>query len=552
MMRVKTGTKLNTGSAVENVFEYHERTKHTTKGYAKGPELLDWDLQPNPYRIFEDAEKIPLTLDLNEVDVYYSSLYKHNDKPDNQFPLNIESLGIMLGLALGISAHKEYMGDRWALRCNPSSGNLHPTEAYIICQRVNGLSDGIYHYLSQDHSLQQRYKPDKQSDNNTNPMLVIGLSSISWREAWKYGERALRYCQLDVGHAIAALNYAAACLGWRITLLSDWGTKDIATLCGLDRLQDFNQAELENADIILSIEHKISCEKQTKPDNLLSWITKGQWNGKANILDKYPMYSWPIIEQAEQATEINPINVPNAKSNNLPPVSLSEIQVPAKQIIYQRRSAQQFDKQTVLNRDDFFILLDKCLCRSDTLPWNVNIDAAPMLLLLYVHRVDKLAPGLYILGSSDNEINNIKKKNQKEFLWQKPNNTPTHLPFYLLSNTNVEKFSKSISCHQAIASDGAFSLSMILKFESLVTKHSMNYRKLHWQAGMLGQLLYLEAENLGLRGTGIGCFFDDAIHSNLGLTTNEYQVLYNFTIGGALNDPRILTLPAYTHLELNL
>src|SRR5437660_12483691 len=32
---------------------------------------------------------------------------------------------------------------------------------------------------------------------------LVGLSSIHWREAWKYGERAFRYCQHDVGHALA-------------------------------------------------------------------------------------------------------------------------------------------------------------------------------------------------------------------------------------------------------------------------------------------------------------------------------------------------------------
>ena len=40
-------------------------------------------------------------------------------------------------------------------------------------------------------------------------MLLVVLSSIHWREAWKYGERAYRYCQHDAGHAIAATRYAA-------------------------------------------------------------------------------------------------------------------------------------------------------------------------------------------------------------------------------------------------------------------------------------------------------------------------------------------------------
>ena len=62
---------------------------------------------------------------------------------------------------------------------------------------------------------------------------------------------------------------------------------------------------------------------------------------------------------------------------------------------------------------------------------------------------------------------------------------------------------------------------------------------------MIGQVLYLEAEAAGLRGTGIGCFFDDAMHEVLGLKGDEFQDLYHFTVGGPITDTRITTLPAY-------
>ena len=48
---------------------------------------------------------------------------------------------------------------------------------------------------------------------------IVALSSIYWREAWKYGGRAFRYCQHDVGHAIGTLRVAAATLGWSAALL---------------------------------------------------------------------------------------------------------------------------------------------------------------------------------------------------------------------------------------------------------------------------------------------------------------------------------------------
>ena len=66
---------------------------------------------------------------------------------------------------------------------------------------------------------------------------------------------------------------------------------------------------------------------------------------------------------------------------------------------------------------------------------------------------------------------------------------------------------------------------------------------------MIGQVLYLEAEAAGLRGTGIGCYFDDAVHEICGLSGTAFQSLYHFTLGGARTDRRIQTLPPYNHLH---
>lgn len=74
------------------------------------------------------------------------------------------------------------------------------------------------------------------------------------------------------------------------------------------------------------------------------------------------------------------------------------------------------------------------------------------------------------------------------------------------------------------------------------------YRDLLREAGLLGQLLYLEAEAMGLRGTGIGCFFDDPVHEAATLATPDFQSLYHFTIGMPVEDERIETTPAYPAL----
>ncbi len=62
---------------------------------------------------------------------------------------------------------------------------------------------------------------------------------------------------------------------------------------------------------------------------------------------------------------------------------------------------------------------------------------------------------------------------------------------------------------------------------------------------MVGQVLYLEAEAAGVRATGIGCFFDDPVHRVFGIEDFAFQSLYHFTVGGAVDDPRLTTLVPY-------
>ena len=118
----------------------------------------------------------------------------------------------------------------------------------------------------------------------------------------------------------------------------------------------------------------------------------------------------------------------------------------------------------------------------------------------------------------------------------------------LLRAEPVDRLASQLSCLQAIAGKGAFAASMIADFaRTLDEEGDWAYRRLHWEAGLLGQVLYLEATAARLTGTGIGCFFDDAIKTTLGIdaTAMDWQPVYNFTVGGGIEDARILTLPAY-------
>lgn len=497
---------------------YHERTKHRFTGYAKGPDTLDWDLQPNPFRTFDGAARTELALAPERL---------------SPAPLTLEAVGALLHLSMGLSAWKQFGPDRWALRCNPSSGNLHPTEAYVLAEGLEGLDDGLYHYLPRDHALEQRRRDDA-SCSLAGPSLWIGLSSIHWREAWKYGERAFRYCQLDLGHALGAISYAAAALGWRAQWVDGLDSAQIAALLGLDRDDDFGRAEREDPDALLQIFPAAASGDAKAPAP-----KAGLWTGVANRLDRHPMYRWPVIDEVAEAT-LGALAPEPARSA---PRAAAPASPADADLILQRRSAQHFDARHVMPAQDFFAILNS-LMPGARAPWPVWTVAPRVHPILFVHRVEGVAPGLYALPRRPEAMALLRRELDPDFAWSRVAEAPDDLPLLLLKAGDARGGARRLFCNQAIASDCCFGMAMLAEFHA-VAPNPWAYRRLHWEAGLIGQALYLEAERFGLRGTGVGCFFDDETHDFIGLKSAELQTIYHFTLGAALEDSRIATEPAY-------
>jgi SagB-type dehydrogenase family enzyme len=61
--------------------------------------------------------------------------------------------------------------------------------------------------------------------------IVFVLTSIVWREAWKYGERAYRYCLLDIGHAWQALALSGRAIGCDSFAIGHFLDDEVNQLC---------------------------------------------------------------------------------------------------------------------------------------------------------------------------------------------------------------------------------------------------------------------------------------------------------------------------------
>jgi len=533
---------------VEEIINYHESTKHHYDRYARSAGHMDWQNQPNPFRSYKGAPVLPLPLLKKDPPAAYPDLYSRKNN-SWQTP-TIDTVAGFLELSLGLSAWKAVSGSRWSLRMNPSSGNLHPTEAHLILPPIGPVKSGVYHYNALGHVLEKRADiPSELWQSIVSHFgvegFLIGVSSIFWRESWKYGERAFRYCNHDAGHALACVSFSANLFGWKVTYLNALSDKEINTVLGFDQIR-FRELEAEHADFLALVHRPTSNHiPRDLPDPLIEKFAQLPFVGEPNKLSQRCV-NWEIIYKTARLTAKPPTQEIRVKLGNRK-WSIGEVsQLTAADIIRQRRSATAFERSGSITRNQFLTMLDKTLPRMDCAPFDTELIEPSSHLLVFVHSVVDLIPGLYLFLRADKDFDQIRQLSRGDFLW-----TPVEpdFPLYLLAEENFRQQAMMVSCHQEIAGFSAFSLGMISKFKEVITAAPFRYRHLFWETGMIGQVLYLEAEAHGARGTGIGCFFDDAVHEIMGFNDNHYQSLYHFTVGKPIEDSRLTTYAPYHHLQ---
>jgi SagB-type dehydrogenase family enzyme len=505
------------------VHRYHDGTKHHFNRFARSLGFLDWASQPAPFRSFAGSPVTALA-----------------PRPD---ATGDPAIGTLLRCSLGLSAWKAVRGARWSLRVNPSSGNLHPTEAYLVARSspAPGATGGVFHYAPDRHVLERRSAFDADALGGA---ILVALTSVHWREAWKYGERAFRYCQHDLGHAVAAVRFAAALVGRRAHLVPEWTHRQIARLTGVDRDEDYVEAEREEPGCLVQIESTTDPAdgpRTIDPDPLLAACASGRWTGRASQLSEDHV-EWTFIDEIARATEDCGRDAVRAPSRGAP----GDLRYPFP-IVLRRRSALALDGRSSIPAARFFEMIAP-LRPSGQPPWDALWWTPRVHLAIFVHRVDGLESGLYLLPRSRDpdlarDVERLRQAMRADFLWEPVSALP---PLVCLARGDCRALAARLACDQAIAADGFFSLAMIADFDASLRDYGAAfYRHLFWESGVVGQVLYLESERAGARGTGIGCFYDDPVHDLLGLRDHAFQSLYHFAAGVPVDDARLTTEPGY-------
>jgi SagB-type dehydrogenase family enzyme len=150
-------------------------------------------------------------------------------------PLSLRDLGRLLWAAQGITHPQGY-------RTAPSAGALYPLELYVAVGRVEGLTEGVYHYDPDKHQLNM-IAPGDQREAIARAALgqswiadaaaVVAFTAVYARTARKYGGRSERYVHIEVGHAAQSLFLQAEELGVGTVDVGAFNDNDVARLLQL-------------------------------------------------------------------------------------------------------------------------------------------------------------------------------------------------------------------------------------------------------------------------------------------------------------------------------
>lgn len=146
----------------------------------------------------------------SEISLEYTIEHRRSIRSFKDKDLTLEQISQLLWAAQGIT------DKRMGLRAAPSAGALYPVELYVV------KKDGLYHYLPHSHQLEKITDEDLRGDlcaaalgqaSVLNAPVDIVICAVYKRVTSKYGERGIRYTDIEVGHTAQNIHLQAVALG---------------------------------------------------------------------------------------------------------------------------------------------------------------------------------------------------------------------------------------------------------------------------------------------------------------------------------------------------
>jgi SagB-type dehydrogenase family enzyme len=466
---------------IEAARTYHEITKHSYTSLRAGAYALDWENRPGPYKIYPEAGTMSLPRDIDLPTM--PALAAIASPTDGANDLDLATLTRILFCASGLTRQRKVGGEDYHFRAAASAGALYPIETYIASADVDGLEAGLYHFSPADLKVRGLRRGDWRAviahatanrPSIANARVILIMSAIFWRSAWKYRARAYRYCFWDTGTILANLLAAAAAEGISAEVVTAFVDAEIETLVGVD-------GESEGAVCLVAL--CSTGEVMTKSPALAPLELE------SIELSKEVVYQ-PLVKMHRESRLASPEEVAKIASANvamLAPASTGEplhfdAIDPADarglgDTILRRGSTRAFAHEAI-GADELTTILSAS-------SGHANVDFSRLTdTYLIVNAVDDLAPGAYSFNRDANS-------------------------FELLKAGDFRTEAGYLCLEQQLGYDCSTLIVYMADLErALEALGNRAYRDVHLEAGILGGRAYLASYALDRGATGL-TFYDD-------------------------------------------
>ncbi len=511
--------------------QYHAATVLTEARVRATPFQVDWGAQPATSKRYPQVARYPLTEQIGcDLPATLAVVGRLGNEPlageASAAPWNLEAVSRLCYYAYGPTAQQEVPGNTLTLRAAPSAGAQYPTELYLAVRGASGLRNGVYHYAAGEHALEALRDTDGLAalaaaagdlPAACSADAVVLVSSVWWRSAWRYGDRAYRYCLQDAGHVAGNVALVAMALGYQATIVHHFVDATVAQFLGLD-------PAVEAVQVLVAVQATMpapatGAAPSAAPAALRLAISPNQHPADPARIAAIDHAHQATVEQnaAVVTTHRTCTLAASADSSRtepawlvpLPRVTTDSAPAPSLcQSLLERRSARHFAPVALAQRT-FAALLHTLTSAYPTDVPAASLGAA-LDVFLIVNDVAGVPPGAYRYLTAEHSLLTIRTGNLREWA--------THL-----------------ALDQTFCREAAALAFLVTDLGPLVARcGDRSYRIVHLEAGMRGQTTYLAAHALGVACTGIGAFYDMEVTSFFA-APDQAAVVYVLAMGNPVD-----------------
>jgi len=500
-----------------DVLGYHEATKHSVASIQRGPHHLDWEIMPQPFKLYADPSAIPLPQDFTSAPrAVLAALADTGAAADDGPRLDRSALARLLYFSAGVLRRKTYPGGEIYFRAAACTGALYHIDVYLVCGALPDLDAGVYHFGPHDFALRRLRAGDHRAAlvaaMAAEPAIaaapVVALFATTfWRNAWKYQARAYRHAFWDAGTMIANLLAVAAAGALPARVVGGFVDDD------LDRLLDLDTAR-EATIAAVALGRGAPVPPSAPPVAPL---------GLATVPPSAREVDYPAIRAAHAASSLAAASDVSAWRGTLAPrpfvapagevVPLEPqltVAAPVETVILSRGSTRAFARDAVPLSAAATIL--RVATRG--IPADFTAPGAPLTdVYVIVHAVDGIAPGTYVLNRAGGALHRLRAG-------------------------TFRREAGHLGLGQALPADAAFDVFWLSDLGPIVERFGdRGYRAAQLEAAIEAGKSYLAAYAVGIGATGLP-FFDDDVTRFLSPHAAGKSVLFLMAFGRPERRPR--------------